>query len=282
MAVARIICRFARNGNFRIIMQPAPVDTPLLQVVGLGKRFGGVAALTDVSLSFPARRITGLIGPNGAGKTTLFNLIAGSLYPSSGEIYLEGQAITDMPPEQRFACGVLRTFQLSHEFSSLTVLENLLVVPPGQIGERLAHTWWRRAAIAREERRLRERAEWVLEFLQLTRVAGQRAGQLSGGQKKLLEIGRTMMADAKVVLLDEAGAGVNRALLGQIGDSLLRLNREQGYTFCMIEHDMSFISRLCDNVVVLAEGRVLTRGSPAEVQRDEQVIESYLGGGAAL
>ena len=254
----------------------------MLRVAGLGKRFGGVAALKDVSLDFPAGRITGLIGPNGAGKTTLFNLIAGSLHPSSGEIYLEGEAITHLPPERRFARGILRTFQLSHEFASLTVLENLLVVPPGQTGERLTNTWWRRGAIAEQERRLRERADEVLEFLNLTRVASQPASQLSGGQKKLLEIGRTMMTEAKVVLLDEAGAGVNRTLLGQIGDALLRLNREQGYTFCMIEHDMSFIARLCDEVVVLAEGEVLARGSPDAVRQDERVVESYLGVGAGL
>ena len=248
----------------------------------MSRHFGGVAALNDVSLDFPAGRITGLIGPNGAGKTTLFNLIAGSLQPSSGEIYLEGQAITNLPPEHRFARGILRTFQLSHEFASLTVLENLLVVPPAQTGERLTNTWWRRGAIAKQERSLRERAEEVLEFLNLTRVASQPASQLSGGQKKLLEIGRTMMTEAKVVLLDEAGAGVNRTLLRQIGDALLRLNREQGYTFCMIEHDMSFISRLCDEVVVLAEGEVLARGAPDAVRRDERVVESYLGVGAGL
>lgn len=245
----------------------------------LYKDFGGLRAIDGVSLEIPEGAITGLLGPNGAGKTTLFNLIAGMYKPTSGTVTLAAEDITGLLPHQLFAKGVLRTFQIAHEFSSMTVLENLMMVPGGQSGETLWNTWFHRARIAREEETLRAKAEEVLDFLTLTHVRDERAGNLSGGQKKLIELGRTMMVDAKVVFLDEVGAGVNRTLLSTIGDAIVRLNRERGYTFCVIEHDMDFIARLCDSVIVMAEGRVLAKGAPADIMKNEKVIEAYLGTG---
>ena len=243
------------------------------------KNFGGIQAVDDVSLRVEQGSITGLIGPNGAGKTTLFNLIAGVFAPSAGTIQLAGEDISTLAPHQRFHKGLLRTFQIAHEFSTLTVLENLMAVPGDQPGESLLKTWFDSKAVKDNETRVRQRAQEVIEFLEIAHLEHELAGNLSGGQKKLLELGRTMMVDAKVVLLDEVGAGVNRTLLNTIGSSIERLNKERGYTFCMIEHDIDFIERLCDPVIVMAEGRVLMQGTIEEVKRNEQVIEAYLGRG---
>ena len=251
----------------------------MIVVENLSKHFGGIKAVDNVSLSIAPGSITGLIGPNGAGKTTLFNVIAGLHAPTSGRVLLDGQDITGLPPHELFARGMLRTFQIAHEFSTLTVRENLMLVPGGQSGERLMDAWLRPARVRAEEIELRRKADEVIEFLQISQVADELAGNLSGGQKKLLELGRTMMVDAKIVFLDEVGAGVNRTLLRTIGDAIQRLNRERGYTFCMIEHDMDFISRLCDPVIVMAEGAVLATGTAAEVRANEEVIEAYLGTG---
>jgi len=251
----------------------------MIVVENLSKHFGGIKAVDNVSLSIAPGSITGLIGPNGAGKTTLFNVIAGLHAPTSGRVLLDGQDITGLPPHELFARGMLRTFQIAHEFSTLTVRENLMLVPGGQSGERLMDAWLRPARVRAEEIELRRNADEVIEFLQISQVADELAGNLSGGQKKLLELGRTMMVDAKIVFLDEVGAGVNRTLLRTIGDAIQRLNRERGYTFCMIEHDMDFISRLCDPVIVMAEGAVLATGTAAEVRANEEVIEAYLGTG---
>ena len=187
--------------------------------------------------------------------------------------------ITGVPPHELFHKGLLRTFQIPHEFSSMTTLENLMMVPGGQTGETLWNTWFGRRRIANEERALAAKAVEVLEFLTIDHLKDEKAGNLSGGQKKLLELGRTMMVDAKIVFLDEVGAGVNRTLLNTIGDAILRLNKERGYTFCMIEHDMEFIGRLCNPVIVMAEGKVLTKGTIEEIKANEQVIEAYLGTG---
>jgi branched-chain amino acid transport system ATP-binding protein len=230
-------------------------------------------------LTIAPGKITGLIGPNGAGKTTLFNVIAGLHKPTSGAVWLDGEDITGLPPHALFHKGMLRTFQIAHEFSTLTVRENLMMVPPQQSGERLLDVWLRQEKIRDEEAAIAARADEVIEFLQIEAVASELAGNLSGGQKKLLELGRTMMVDAKIVFLDEVGAGVNRTLLNVIGDAVLRLNRERGYTFCMIEHDMEFITRLCDPVIVLAEGQVLATGSAESVKNNDAVIEAYLGTG---
>ena len=251
----------------------------MLSVENLSMHFGGIQAVNNVSLSIKSGTITGLIGPNGAGKTTLFNTIAGYYKPTSGMITLDGEDITGVPPHELFHKGVLRTFQLSHEFPSLTVRDNLMMVPPGQPGEQLMKAWFSPSRVEAEEAKNRHRADEVIAFLEIGHLANEYAGNLSGGQKKLLELGRTMMTEAKIVFLDEVGAGVNRSLLGRIGDMIVRLNRERGYTFCMIEHDMQFIARLCDPVIVMAEGSVLMEGSAKEVQADENVIEAYLGRG---
>ena len=241
--------------------------------------FGGIRAVDGVTLEIAEGTITGLIGPNGAGKTTLFNVVAGHYRPTSGTIWLGDEDITGLTPHELFHKGLLRTFQIAHEWPTLTVRENLMAVPGGQSGEALWKAWFRPGLVAAEERAIAERAREVIDFLQLGRVADELAGNLSGGQKKLLELGRTMMVDARIVFLDEVGAGVNRTLLRTIGDAILRLNKERGYTFCMIEHDMDFIGRLCDPVIVMAEGRKLTEGKADAVKADERVIEAYLGRG---
>ena len=251
----------------------------MITVSHLHKSFGGIHAVNDASLEIATGSITGLIGPNGAGKSTLFNIIAGLYKPNSGTVTLDGVDISGLAPHELFHRGLLRTFQIAHEFSTLTVRDNLKMVAANQSGERLLEAWFRAGKVRAEEERLADKAQEVIKFLQLDAVADELAGRLSGGQKKLLELGRTMMVDAKIVFLDEVGAGVNRTLLGHIGDAILRLNEEKNYTFCMIEHDMEFISRLCDPVIVMAEGSVLATGSAAEIRKNEEVIEAYLGTG---
>ena len=251
----------------------------MIKVENLHRHFGGFRAVDGASLEIREGSITGLVGPNGAGKTTLFNVIAGVLPPTSGRVTMAGDDITGMAPHELFHKGLLRTFKIAHEFSSMTVRENLMMVPGGQSGESLWNTWFGRKRIANEERALQAKADEVLEFLTVDHLRDEKASNLSGGQKKLLELGRTMMVDARIVFLDEVGAGVNRTLLNTIGDAIMRLNKERGYTFCMIEHDMEFIGRLCDPVIVMAEGKVLAEGTIDEIKANEQVIEAYLGTG---
>jgi branched-chain amino acid transport system ATP-binding protein len=251
----------------------------MIVVEDLHRHFGGFRAVDGASLEIKTGSITGLIGPNGAGKTTLFNVIAGRLPPTSGRVLMDGEDITGLPPHELFHEGLLRTFQIAHEFGSMTCLENLMMVPARQKGETLMNAWFNRRAVAAEETAIRKKALDVLDFLTISHLAEQKASQISGGQKKLLELGRTMMVDAKVVFLDEVGAGVNRTLLNTIGDAIVRLNKERGYTFCVIEHDMDFIGRLCNPVICMAEGKVLAQGTVDEVKNDERVIEAYLGTG---
>lgn len=251
----------------------------MIVVEDLHRHFGGFRAVDGASLEIRTGSITGLIGPNGAGKTTLFNVIAGRLPPTSGRVLMDGEDITGLPPHELFHKGLLRTFQIAHEFGSMTCLENLMMVPARQKGETLMNAWFNRKAVAAEEEAIRQKARDVLDFLTISHLADQKASQISGGQKKLLELGRTMMVDAKIVFLDEVGAGVNRTLLNTIGDAIVRLNKERGYTFCVIEHDMDFIGRLCDPVICMAEGKVLAQGTVDEVKNDERVIEAYLGTG---
>jgi branched-chain amino acid transport system ATP-binding protein len=209
----------------------------------------------------------------------LFNVIAGRLHTDLGPVIMDGEDITGLPPHELFHKGLLRTFQIAHEFGSMTVRENLMMVPPRQTGETLWNTWFARGRIREEEKALRQKADEVLEFLTISHVADEKAGNLSGGQKKLLELGRTMMVDAKIVFLDEVGAGVNRTLLNTIGDAIVRLNKERGYTFCVIEHDMDFIGRLCDPVIVHGRGQGAGQGSADSIMQNEAVIEAYLGRG---
>ncbi len=249
----------------------------ILDISNLSKNFGGLSAVKNCSLKIKKGSITGIIGPNGSGKSTLFNMIAGSLKPNGGKVIFNNYDITGLPSYELFSKGILRTFQIAHEFANLTVLENLMMVPSNQSGEKLINALFIRKKFKFEEDQIRKKAYEVIKFLNLTHLANELAGNLSGGQKKLLELGRTMMVDSKLVLLDEVGAGVNRTLLKDLGSAILRLNKEKGYTFCMIEHDMDFISRMCNPVIVLSEGSVLFQGTPEEVKNNERVIESYLG-----
>ena len=255
-------------------MQP---DQNILQINNISKYFGGLAAVSNCTLNIKKGSITGVIGPNGSGKTTLFNLIAGNLKPNSGQVMFNNEEITSIPSYELFSKGLLRTFQIAHEFTNLTVLENLMMVPGNQSGEKLMTALLKPKLVKMEEEIVKQKAYEVIDFLNLKHLSNELAGNLSGGQKKLLELGRTMMVDAKIVLLDEVGAGVNRTLLKDIGTAIQRLNKEKGYTFCMIEHDMDFIKRMCDPVIVMAEGSVLFEGTPDEVMKNEKVIESYLG-----
>ena len=252
-------------------------NSEILHVENISKFFGGLAAVNNCSLKIKKGSITGIIGPNGSGKTTLFNLIAGNLKSSKGSVIFNNENITNMPSYQLFSKGLLRTFQIAHEFSNLTVLENLMMVPSNQSGENLITALINPKLVEREEDQLKEKALEVIEFLNLKHLSNELAGNLSGGQKKLLELGRTMMVDAKLVLLDEVGAGVNRTLLKDLGTAIQRLNKEKGYTFCMIEHDIDFISRMCDPVIVMSEGSVLFEGTSDEVKKNDKVIDSYLG-----
>ena len=251
----------------------------MLKIKDLNKSFGGLKAVNNVNLEVDKGSITGLIGPNGAGKTTLFNTIAGLYAPDDGAVYLEEKNIAGLKPHELFGMGVLRTFQIAHEFASLTVLENLMMVPGNQRGEKLIYALFGDKAVKKEEEEIRAKAIEVIEFLNLKHLTQEIAGNLSGGQKKLLELGRTMMVEAKLVLLDEVGAGVNRTLLNEISDAILRLNKERNYTFFVIEHDMDLIEKICDPVIVMAEGSVLFEGKFADVKSNEEVIEAYLGRG---
>ena len=252
-------------------------NSEILHVENISKFFGGLAAVNNCSLKIKKGSITGIIWPNVSGKTTLFNLIAGNLKSSKGSVVFNNENITNMPSYQLFSKGLLRTFQIAHEFSNLTVLENLMMVPSNQSGENLITALINPKLVEREEDQLKEKALEVIEFLNLKHLSNELAGNLSGGQKKLLELGRTMMVDAKLVLLDEVGAGVNRTLLKDLGTAILRLNKEKGYTFCMIEHDIDFISRMCDPVIVMSEGSVLFEGTSDEVKKNDKVFDSYLG-----
>jgi len=251
----------------------------LVKVENIVKTFGGLVALNDCSLEIKDKSITGIIGPNGSGKSTLFNVITGNLKPDTGKVFYNGVDISNSEPFELFHLGVLRTFQIAHEFTNMTVIENLMVVPGNQKGENLLYSLTNSQKIKEEDEEIKDKAIDVLKFLKIEHLKNERAGNLSGGQKKLLELARTMMVDAKVVFLDEVGAGVNKTLLKDISNSILRLNQDKGYTFCMIEHDFNFISELCDPIIVLAEGSVLFKGKADEVKRNEAVIESYLGRG---
>jgi branched-chain amino acid transport system ATP-binding protein len=243
----------------------------------LTKSFGGVRAVDRCSLQVREGTITGLIGPNGAGKTTLFNLLTGFHRPDSGRIVFRGDDITGLPPHQVFRRGICRTFQIPREFKDLTVLENLLVVPPDQVGERLWAPWLVPGRIRQEEARLREQAERVLEQVGLTRVAGDPAWTLSGGQKKLLELARALMAEPALLMLDEPGAGVNPTQMKELTRYIQWLASDRGVTILLIEHDMDLVMAVCNPVIVLSEGRPLAEGPPDVVRRDPRVLAAYLG-----
>ena len=252
-------------------------NAPILDVRNLGKTYGGLRAVDNVSFQVKKGEIVGIIGPNGAGKTTTFNVIAGAEKANSGEVFLEGAKVTGRPTEQLYHLGLARTFQLSHEYPKMTALENLMVASKSQHGENIFMNWMYPKLVNEREAEVVQKAGETLEFLGLTNVTHELAGNLSGGQKKLLELGRTMMAEAKLILLDEPGAGVNPTLMRKIGDMITDLNENRGYTFCLIEHDMQLVERLCHRIIVLAEGRILLEGSMEDVRNDSQVVDAYFG-----
>jgi neutral amino acid transport system ATP-binding protein len=250
----------------------------LLAAENLCKSFGGIQAVQGVNLNVPQGSITGLIGPNGAGKTTLFNLLCTFLRPDSGQVLFDGAPIQQLQPHQVARQGLLRTFQVTRVLSKLSVLENMLLAPPHQTGEKLWNTWLQPSRIRQEEQVQRQRAEELLTSVGLAHMTQAYAGSLSGGQRKLLEMARALMANPRLVLLDEPAAGVNPTLIQEICEHIQTWNR-QGITFLIIEHNMDVIMSLCDRVWVMAEGKNLVDGPPAEVQTNQQVLEAYLGQG---
>lgn len=249
----------------------------MLQISKINKSFGGLKVLNNLSFKIEKGSITGLIGPNGAGKTTLFNVINGSIKPDSGSVQLNNYELIGLQPHELFEIGVLRTFQIPHEFFSLTVLDNLLVVPPNKIGETFFGQWFFEKKIKKIEEINVKKAKDILDILGLSHLEKEYAGNLSGGQKKLLELGRVMMVEPEIILLDEVGAGVNKTLLKKISNVIKKLNKEKKYTFIMIEHDLDFISKLCDTIIVMAEGQFLTQGNIQQIKSNQKVIDIYLG-----
>ena len=252
---------------------------PLLRVEDVHKAFGGLIAVDGASFAIRRGTISGLIGPNGAGKTTLFNLISGFLPPDRGRVVFDGEDITGRRPHRVFLAGLCRTFQIPREFKELTVLENLMVVPPNQLGERLWAPWVRARAIRAEEAEIRDKALGVLDLLKLGALASAPARTLSGGQKKLLELARALMGDPAMLLLDEPGAGVNPTLMKELSRAIQQLVAERGVTVLLIEHDMDLVMGICDPVIVMSQGRTLAEGTPDAIRRDPRVLEAYLGSG---
>ena len=249
----------------------------ILQLESLTKSFGALRAVDGVSFAVERGSITGLIGPNGAGKTTLFNAVAGAMAPDAGRILFEGQDIAGLRADQVFHRGIGRTFQIPRPLPELSVLENLQLAPTGQVGEHFWAAWLKRGTIRAQEAANREKAREVLEFTGLARLMDEPAGVLSGGQQKLLELSRILMVDPTLILLDEPAAGVNPVLLESLIERIELLHR-RGVTFLLIEHNMDMVMRLCNPVVVMAQGRLVMQGEPAAVRSDPRVIEAYLGG----
>lgn len=251
----------------------------VLETIALTKRYDGVAAVDGVSIAVRRGEIAGLIGPNGAGKTTLFETVAGSQRPTSGRVLVKGVAVEAAPAHARIAAGLGRTFQIPRPFPAMSLVENVMLAAAGQSGERILPNWLAPGRVAREERAHRDRAMDLLAFVTLDRLAREPARVLSGGQRKLLELARVLMAEPDVILLDEPAAGVNPSLLEVVIDRIAELNR-RGTTFLVIEHNMDMIARLCAHVFCMASGRLLTEGTPEAVAADPRVIDAYLGGAA--
>ena len=248
----------------------------LLQVDKAARRFGELRAVDGVSLTVERGTITGLIGPNGAGKSTLFGLIAGALRPNAGEIRFRGQRIDGLRPDHIFRSGLARTFQIPRPFPRMTVLENLMLAPIGQSGERFWNNWIGFASVKAQEGHARARAMEVLGFMGLAEKRSALAGELSGGQQKLLELARVLMAEPSLILLDEPAAGVNPALLETLVEKLAALNA-RGVSFLVIEHNMDMVMQLCSPIIVMAQGKVIFTGSSEEVRADARVLDAYLG-----
>ena len=256
---------------------PAGAAVLPIEAYDLVKVFGGLRAVDGMSISLRRGELLGLIGPNGAGKTTLFNLLAGSLKPTAGEIRIGGLDLTRAGPDRRIASGVGRTFQIPRPFAEMTVLENVLTGGQHQAGERIWMNIFRPGHVAAQERASVEKARGLLDFVTLSALEGEPARVLSGGQRKLLELARILMADPDTILLDEPAAGVNPTLLELIIDRVLDLNA-RGKSILLIEHNMEMVSRLHSRVVVMAGGRYLTEGAPADIAKNPAVVEAYLGG----
>jgi len=252
-------------------------ESPLLEVDGVVKRFGGLVAVDGATFDVPEGSITGLIGPNGAGKSTLFDCITGVYRPDEGAVRLDGEEIQGLAPDEVAARGVGRTFQTPKTFRGMSVRENLAFGARDQTGERTLGALFRPGRVDEEEAAIQETVDETLAFLELDHLAGEYASGLSGGQRKLLELGRVLMMDPEIILLDEPIAGVNPALTEELLDRLHALN-ERGRTILFIEHDMDIVMNHCDRVVVLQDGRTLAVGSPHLVREDERVVEAYLGG----
>lgn len=244
------------------------------------RRFGGLYAVNDVSFDVRRGEILGLIGPNGAGKTTMFDLLAGSILPTSGDIVLNGITVSGESAHRRIGRGLGRTFQIPRPLANLSLVENVMLAGQGQTGERLLANFLRPWRVAAEERAAGEKAMELLDLVTLTHLAHEPARVLSGGQRKLLELARVMMADPAIVLLDEPAAGVNATLLEVIMDRIREINA-RGVTFLLIEHNIDMVTRLCHRVLVMASGQLISEGSAADVARDPRVVEAYLGGAAA-
>jgi neutral amino acid transport system ATP-binding protein len=253
------------------------MEEPILSVEGVSKRFGGVVAVNKASFDVAPGSITGLIGPNGAGKTTMFNLISGFLHPERGAIHFDGWRCDGRPPHALAATGLVRTFQIPRVLTRMTVLENMMLAGMDQPGERLGAALYRPRQMARREREIREQARELLALVRLSRLAGDYAGTLSGGQRKLLEFGRALMTRPRMVLLDEPMAGVAPTLAIQLLEHIIDLRATHGTTILVIEHDMEAVMAISDRIVVMDEGTVIAEGLPEEIQRNERVIEAYLG-----
>ena len=248
----------------------------ILQLQQVSKTFGELKAVNNVSFDVKCGSITGLIGPNGAGKTTLFNTIAGIMHPDSGTIRLAEQRIDGLRPDQVFRIGLARTFQIPRPFAEMSVLENMMLVPSYQTGERFWNNWFFPKKVAQEEHSLRTKAEEIIEFIGLDRVALDAARTLSGGQLKLLELARVLMSEPKLILLDEPAAGVNPTLLQVLLDKIKSLHG-QGYTFLIIEHNMDMVMSLCNPIIAMAQGTIIFQGDSEAAQQDSGLLDAYLG-----
>ena len=248
----------------------------ILEAVNLSKSFGGLKAVNNANLQVQHHSITGLIGPNGAGKSTLFNLLSNFLKADTGKVLFEGKPVQDLPPHQIATLGFIRTFQVARVLSRLTVLENMLLATQNQTGEHLFSVIFHQGKIRLQEKENREKAMTILESVGLAQKAYDYAGALSGGQRKLLEMARTLMTNPKLILLDEPAAGVNPTFINQICEHIINWNK-QGISFLIIEHNMDVIMSLCSHVWVLAEGTNLAYGTPLEIQNNSQVLNAYLG-----
>jgi neutral amino acid transport system ATP-binding protein len=257
-------------------MQQDLAANSLLKATKLSKSFGGIKAVNNAHIEVNRGSITGLIGPNGAGKTTLFNLLSNFIKPDSGNILFDNQPIDNLPTHKIATKGFIRTFQVARVLSRLSVLENMLLATPNQTGENFFKVWLQQGKLRAEERENKERAIAILESVGLAAKAYDYAGALSGGQRKLLEMARTLMTNPKLILLDEPAAGVNPTLINQICEHIVNWN-QQGISFLVIEHNMDVIMSLCDRVWVMAEGTNLAEGTPEEIQNNSEVLEAYLG-----